>query len=333
MPPVDGTTLYPSLPMDQLLGCADPLMPSSTNRSALPYCKRVNAGLRAHRPDLDPIRPPPISWPDYESWLAAEWTALLDKDPPEVEVQAFLEQNPSLLPGTGGYRGGTHGPYGIVFAESDLQGIGGNFKPDFMWITANSIKVHPVMIEIEAPGRRYFTKAGDFTSEFNHAHRQLLDWKMWWNYPENISSFTRRFLDPIWDFRDRKIEPRYILIYGRSHERVGDSTLNRRRAEAAHPDEEIMTFDRLSPSEYLCDIASVQRTSARARLRAVPSSFTTGPPTMKFAPWLDPPELDTFTGVPLWDRSRAEYVHARFRHWQEIGKSESRSIQELQCGE
>lgn len=285
------------------------------------YCDPMTFLSDAHASNEDPARPMPVSWEQYESWLTVAWTRLLDSDPTERELQDFLERNPCLLPGGGGgYRGGTHGPYGVVFAESEIHGSTGSFRPDFMWITGNSAKVHPVMIEIEAPGRRYFTKAGDPTAHFSHAHRQVLDWKMWWTDPVNQQWFRRAFLDPIWDFKSRKIEPRYILIYGRSRETANDARSNLRRAELSQNDLEVMSFDRLQPSRDLQGIACVQRTSATARLRAVPSTFTTGPSTMRYGKWLELPDLEVFYSTPLWSAERARYVYDRFLHWQGIGK-------------
>lgn len=280
----------------------------------------MTKSLNVYVSDEDPSRPQPISWDRYESWLESEWSALLGRNPAEREVQDFLERNPCLLPGGGGgYRGGTHGPYGVVFAESELQGLPRNFRPDFMWITGNSVKVHPVMIEIEAPGRQYFTKSGDFTAEFNHAHKQLLDWKMWWSEPTNQNWFRQAFLDPIWDFRDRKIEPRYILIYGRSGETANDRQRNLSRAELGTADVEVMSFDRLQPNRDLMNIVCVQRTSARAKLRRLPSTFMTGPSTMSFAKWLDRPDQEVFDATPLWDQARAQHVGSRFQYWQDLG--------------
>lgn len=42
-----------------------------------------------------------ISWEDYEEIIISEWNSLLNRkpDPSEDEIQRFLEQYPTLIPG------------------------------------------------------------------------------------------------------------------------------------------------------------------------------------------------------------------------------------------
>lgn len=267
----------------------------------------------------------PTPWPDYQSWLSAAWAELLSTEPPEAKVQSFLERNPPLVPGTNEYGAGHHGPHQFaLYAESELQGLGKNRRPDFMWITATSGVVSPVFIEIEAPEKRYFRKGGDqFTAEFNQALGQLKEWKTWWGEPENQTSFRRNVLDPIWNFNNRRIKPVYILVYGRRREFNADTTgaLNRLRAYQADHDEEIMTFDRLQAKASLANVACVrQRSNGALELRGIPASFTTGPHTLHLARRIDKPTESVFRNPPLWSDERTEYIRRRWQYWGDVGR-------------
>lgn len=114
-------------------------------------------------------RPPaPTPWGEYANWLTDQWQCLLESDPPELDVQRFLEAHPSLLPGADGDigPGGHHGPeYDAVITEPPLKGIARDRRPDFMWITLSTSLVTPICIEIERPGKHWFNKSGVPTGE------------------------------------------------------------------------------------------------------------------------------------------------------------------------
>ncbi|MHB8794825.1 MAG: Shedu immune nuclease family protein [Candidatus Nanopelagicales bacterium] len=280
----------------------------------------------------------PLPWDVYETWLTAEWSALLSSEPDEPAVQEFLTHNPSLLPGVGVDGAGHHGPHlSAVFSQPQLQGIGKNRTPDFMWVTANSAEVVPVLIEIERPDKRYFNSSdGSVSAEFRHAHGQLAEWAQWWAEPANQLVFRQQFLDPIWNFSNRAIKPLYILIYGRRSELDADKTGNLNKFRAAQPrqNELIMTFDRLEPNPLIRNVASVhQHSDGRLSLLAVPSSFTTGWGISHMAVRCSQPEAGLFETVPLWTSERAARVRDRWRYWSEEGAAAGPRIGVDQFGE
>ena len=63
-----------------------------------------------------------------------------------------------------------------------------------------------VLIELESPKQRLFTRSGDFTAIVNHAMRQVEDWQEW--IEENVGT-AQRFLPGI-------IAPRGLVVVGRS---------------------------------------------------------------------------------------------------------------------
>lgn len=86
-----------------------------------------------------------------------EWRGLLDADPAEPEVQTFLERHPSLIPGATDNIGphGHHGVcWGAVIKQPELPGLDRRV-PDFMWVRRDTAAVRPILVEIEAPSKRW----------------------------------------------------------------------------------------------------------------------------------------------------------------------------------
>lgn len=121
--------------------------------------------------------------------------------------------------------------------------------PDFIWIACDSGTVYPVLIEIEAPAKKYFTKKGKTTEKFNQAHDQLAEWKAWFGHGNNQQLFFDLYQIPSSFSRGKKVRPLYVLIYGRREEFQRDAVLSEKRSQLSRNDEFIMSYDRLSP-EY-----------------------------------------------------------------------------------
>ncbi|NCD21226.1 MAG: DUF4263 domain-containing protein, partial [Actinobacteria bacterium] len=136
--------------------------------------------------------------------VVERWTTLLDQDPAEREVQRFLEQHSSLLVGDQ-----TSPLGGLIFTQPRLQGLGARQFPDFLWLDTTGGAITPVLIEIERPGKAWFTKRGDLTAQFHQAHQQLGDWRTWFLEAENQLLFRRTYVDWLGDFRNRPLLPRY----------------------------------------------------------------------------------------------------------------------------
>lgn len=201
------------------------------------------------------------------------WVELLSQDPAEREVQRFLEQHPSLVVGD---QAGT--PLGgLLFTQPRLQGLGARQFPDFLWLDTTGGALTPVLIEIERPGKAWFTKRGDLTAQFHQAHQQLGDWRTWFLEAENQLLFRRTYVDWLGTYRSRPLLPRYVLIYGRDTEFDVDDTGKRagRRFAAARRHETLSTHDELTSRPGDAGRCTVHLdTLGRLRVRALEPGFT-----------------------------------------------------------
>ncbi len=281
--------------------------------------------LPSLQPDDSADRPHPTPWDHYASWLTYRWQRLLASDPPERNVQQFLEAHPSLLPGADGDigPGGHNGPeYDAVIAEPPLKGIERHRRPDFMWITRSTSLITPICIEIERPGKRWFNKSGTPTSAFAQALDQLTDWKVWFSEPENQLLFRRAYLRD--NYNDRQLLPQYVLIFGRRREFERQSgiheapdRLQKKRDFMRRTGESFMTFDSLRPREVLRDFATIKLTASGIKLHRIPPSFTSGPTTQDLASVARDPR-QAISKTELWTEDRKAYVLERWLYWQDL---------------
>lgn len=258
----------------------------------------------------------------------------------EAVVQEFLEAHPVLLPGGLGDvgPGGHHGPVlSGVFREPPLEGLARDRRPDFMWITRSTALITPICIEIERPGKKWFTAKGNPTAQLTQALDQLIDWKVWFSEPENQSIFRKTYL--LTEYEDRQLLPQYVLIFGRSSEfeRPGPhkrpDRLRKKRDFMRRADEQFMTFDSLRPKEELSDFATLSMTADGPLLHAVPPSFTTGPLTMGIAGAIRDPR-DAIYRTEIWDDARKAYVLERWLKWQQVADTpEDLAVSSVQLGE
>lgn len=271
----------------------------------------------ATQPDSTLSGAQPLPWGDYASWVGAQWRELLARNPEEREVQRFLEHNPALLPGLN--EAAEHrGPHaGVVFTQPRLQGLGPRQYPDFMWIEGSSDRLTPVLIEIEKPGKAWFTKSGLLTAQFHRAHQQLGDWMAWFLEPENQLTFRRTYVDWMGSFTARPIVPRYVLIYGRDAEFADDHSGVRagRRFVTARTNETLVTYDHLDPAPGGSNLVTVHLdTLGRLRVRAIPPTLVPGPQLETLARRADTP-VAAIKEVPMWSEDQKSHVLSQWRHW------------------
>lgn len=214
--------------------------------------------------------------------IVDEWKALLNSDPDETQLQAFLEQYPMLLPGAKGDigAGGHHGPiYGAVVREAPLQGLQTNRRPDFMWITKATDLLTPICIEIEKPSKRWFRQDGSQHADFTQAQGQLAQWRGWFKEPENELWFRRTYLNG--EFPNLRIEPQFVLVHGRQSE-FEDSSIKTPVAERlkvrrdwAREDEHLRTFDSLYYEPLLeSDVSMMVHDNGVREVYKIPPTFT-----------------------------------------------------------
>ncbi len=276
-------------------------------------------------PDNDPDRPQPIAWSTYGDRVMGEWDALLATNPEEHQVQAFLELHPAMIPGGSGDvgPGGHHrSEMGAVFRRPKLDGAGRTFEPDFMWVTRSTSLITPILIEIEKPSKRWFRADGRPTAEFREAHDQLNDWRAWFTHDENKALFRKQYLFEDL-YRDRVLEPHFVLIYGRQnefdlggHHRHPDE-LRRKRDTQRAANEQFMTFDSLSPRHDHANSLTVTMTSNGPRPYAFSPLYatdtSTGPDAMRLG---DPTEA--LNRSVMMSDERKQYIAARWTHWRDI---------------
>jgi hypothetical protein len=208
-----------------------------------------------------------------------------------------------------------------VFREAPLKGLARDKYPDFMWITRSTDLVTPICIELERPGKRWFTQAGRPTAKLTQALDQLTDWKVWFSEPENQSIFRKTYLRG--EYEDRHLLPQYVLIFGRVSEfetpglHKRPDRLRKKLDFMRRVDEQFMTFDSLRPKSEYSDFVTLSMTADGPVLHAVPPSFTTGPLTAGIAGVIRDPR-DAIYRTEIWDDARKAYVMERWFHWQHV---------------
>lgn len=262
--------------------------------------------------------PAPMEWETYERRARESWSALLASDPDEPEVQAFLERNPSFLPG---HRSMTldsgHAPYAYaVVTQPWLKGLSTKI-PDFMWLAGVSDTIFPVLIEIERPGKKWFKDNGDTSAEFNHAHNQLATWRNWFRQEVNRTWFSQYYELPPEDLRKKVMEPSYVLIYGRRSEFDGHPERNRLRRDLLGAAEYHMTFDRLEPSRYAASYVTCRKPQQDGyEVVSVPPTFGWSPPMMedfvRMTGWES--AIQACDGM---EHDRREFLLSRLSYWRE----------------
>jgi len=245
-------------------------------------------GYLAETERSSPGRPDPDT---YNQFLIERWRALLDSEDSRDEsmLQAFLEQHPSLLPGSHSVDGDSgHSPFPIaVIAKPKLPGLSDR-EPDFMWLATDSTSLYPVLIEIETPHKAWFYgDRAEIHSDLTHAHGQLAEWRAWFGRGHNRTAFLDYYDIPP-DMARRQLAPRYVLIHGRRDNFESVPRRREKRAELARPDERLMSFDRLTPAKNSVLYSTVRKGQDGYRVTSVPPSltlFNTGEDYQLIAGW------------------------------------------------
>ena len=272
---------------------------------------------------LHPNPPPTIPWAQYQLNSFEEYCNLLDeRSDDESAFQNFFERNPCYLPGAFELRNlSGHLPHLQCLISQPEIGNAPVRKPDFLWLSQDSLTFVPVFIEIEKPSKKTFTNTGKTSAEFTQAMDQIIEWKSILNKPENQLAFFQKYNLPK-NLTDKVFSPQYILIYGRRNEYEGNEYLTRKRSELQTDDIMIMSYDRLSPQydsrSMLC--AKVSSTTGNTQYKII-----TIPPTFEFdAGWAS--DYKEYTGfVEAIDKmeyitqQRKEFLKSRFSYWRDIG--------------
>lgn len=272
--------------------------------------------------EMHPDPPPAMARDEYEAIVSREWRELLNSEEcrGEIRIQRFLETHPCMVPGAFHLQNWySHSPYlPFVITQPPLQGIGSNV-PDFMWIAGDSETLRPVLVEIETPEKRWFTKAGHPTAQFTQAHHQLAQWKDWMSDPSNQGVFYATYGISGHFLRSLAFKPHYILVYGRRSEFASNPELNRRRAQLHREDETIMTFDRLESDPRALQMMCVARRTNGFEAISVPATFTLGPGRAEARARVHSKD-DAVRANPMISTKRKQFLLERIRYWDEWAK-------------
>lgn len=162
-----------------------------------------------------------------------------DKTKKEQAYQAFIENNPELVPRTFIQNHGVH--MGLVFRKFPL---GTTYKSDFMFLSKSSSDWRAVHIEIEDPNKPIFTKSGAFTAEFNAAVQQVQSWIGWFSHNCNQQTFENDITAVKQPFNSNPTKHKFVLVYGRRSEL--DTQMKKDNFDAKKTGNfELMTYDSL----------------------------------------------------------------------------------------
>lgn len=273
--------------------------------------------------ELHPSPIPSIFWTTYVLLAQREYDTLLENYPDDEKVfQEFFERNPSFIPGAFELRElSGHLPHLQCLISQPEIGTTYTRKPDFLWLSQDSLTFVPVFIEIEKPSKKTFTKSGQTSADFTQAMDQILEWKSILNTPENQIAFFKKYNLPQ-ELTRKTFKPQFILIYGRRSEYEGNEYLTRKRSELQHEDVMIMSYDRLHPihdiRNMLC--ANVSNTSGNAVY-----TIKTIPPTFELDARLASDYKEYSGFVDAIDRmehttpERKSFLKERFPYWCKIG--------------
>ena len=226
--------------------------------------------------EMEPDAPPAEAWEDYERRATTLWRELLSSpDLHEDRYQAFLEDNPAFVPGAHGLSlTSGHVPIRAgVFAKPVLPGYSAK-QPDMMWIATDSVEITPILLEIERPSKKWLTADGVPRREFTQARNQLTDWREWFAKPHNQLLFREGFHLDRPPESSKPLRPFYVLVYGRRDD-IKDAAY--KRAADRRPDEEVMTFDRFSPSRDQADYLCIRLRQGHVSVVTFPSTGRIGP--------------------------------------------------------
>ena len=221
-----------------------------------------------------------------------------------------------FVPGhsTPGVSSSHHPLHSALITQPMLPGLR-RYRPDFMWIATHSGGWFPTLIEIEKPGKKLFNSNGNPHSNFTEARNQLARWRTWFSKPGNVQQFKDYYGIP--DFmQERTMQLHMILIYGRRAEFEGKPELTGEIASLLPgPDEELMSFDRLTPDKSMRPAITVKMTGPKQyRSVWVPEVFETGPISAERFNHVDG-LAESIDKNDCISEERAQFLKERIRYW------------------
>jgi hypothetical protein len=224
--------------------------------------------------------PPPEDFDAYAVRARLEYMVLLDQGADESCMQSFFERNPCFVPGVRGVGAYSSAfpAHSLLISQPRLSGLRER-RPDFMWLAVNSVACHPILIEIERPTKAVFISGGRPSAQFSQARHQLTQWKAWFSSPANVQGFIDEYGLTSYSHLIGRIDPKFVLLYGRRSEVAGDPELARERSHLLDErDEFLVSYDRISIDAALSNAITVRiKPNGRFEALAVLPTFALGP--------------------------------------------------------
>ena len=124
--------------------------------------------------------------------------------------------------------------------------LGNEFVTDFAYLTKSSDFWEFVLIELEDPKKRIFTKDKEniyFHSHFNNAYDQILSWRAYIN--KNREMVLRKIDKLRVPLNENPVRFRYVLVIGRNYEKEDSEKRRAMFAEKSNENIRVMTYDSL----------------------------------------------------------------------------------------
>lgn len=258
--------------------------------------------------------PPPMSWGEYEKIVSGEFASALESGASEATMHELFERHPCLVPGRHGLPlTAADAPFPTaLISKPPLPSWAGPI-PDFMWIASDSVTLSPVLIEIEAPTKPWFTKSGQQAALLTQARDQLLEWRVWFETSHNRDAFLKFYrIDEM--LRHRVFKPMFLLIYGRRSESHRTDALAQKRGLMQEDGVNVVSYDRLIPSEEASEYMCARIGKHGYTAVSVPPTMTLGPLFAVERSLLSGKEAATESNHYL-SSGRKQFLVERFAYW------------------
>lgn len=278
--------------------------------------------------------PPAISWEEYSQLVEMDWRNLLNSKEGETErnIQAFLENHPCMVPGGQSMSGPSgHPAYpAALISQPRLPGFSERI-PDFMWIASDSGTTYAVVIEIEAPTKRWFRKDGQPSAELTQAQNQLTEWRIWFEQPRNQQAFLEHYCEPLRQ-RRRRFLTQYVLIFGRRSEFDGKEDLASKRPLLQRANEYYMTFDRLHPIKDHDQYMTVRSDGNGYHAVSIPATLQLGPCLSDYRADVSDKQ-HVVDKSPFMSDERKAFIKRRISYWDEKAREPLQKLQIFNTGD
>jgi hypothetical protein len=172
----------------------------------------------------------------------------------------------------------------------------------------------PVLVEIEAPGKRWWTQAGQPSADLTQALNQITEWKAWFAIPHNVLAFKAFYGLDRETWNGRTFRPAYALIYGRRAEANARPSLTAKRAHMRADDVVLMSYDRLEPDPDADEMFCVTKDADGFTALSVPATMTWNP-TLAPARRAIHGKVNAISANPDLTTERRDFLISRAVYW------------------